>query len=449
METSKAEKENSREDLFVGLLDKILSPDNMAQAWKQVRVNKGAAGVDGMTVGAFPNFFREHWESIRDKLEKGTYNPSPVRRVLIPKEKGAFRTLGIPTVLDRVIQQAIAQVLSALHDPEFSEHSYGFRPRRSAHQAIESMREMSLNKGRGGRHCQVVDCDLKTFFDTVNHQKMMGKLRESIADRRLLELISKFLKAGVILPNGTYEKSYEGVPQGGPLSPLLANILLNELDKELEKRGHAFVRYADDFVILCHSRKAALRVLESVTRYLSQRLRLAVNEAKSKVVKLSEASFLGFRIQRKKIRWTDKSQKKLKARIRELTGRTRGISPSKVIAELQSYLRGSMNYYACGIPYGEVRELDGWLRRRMRLYYWKQWGRPRTRRRRLISLGIDRDEVHRASRSRKGHWRMSYNSLLHRAMSGNWLSEQGLPNLTEQWVAIRYPEQPKGSKGQA
>ena len=449
METSKAEKENSREDLFVGLLDKILSPDNMAQAWKQVRVNKGAAGVDGMTVGEFPNFIREHWESIRDKLEKGTYNPSPVRRVLIPKEKGAFRTLGIPTVLDRVIQQAIAQVLSALHDPEFSEHSYGFRPRRSAHQAIESMREMSLNKGRGGRHCQVVDCDLKTFFDTVNHQKMMGKLRESIADRRLLELISKFLKAGVILPNGTYEKSYEGVPQGGPLSPLLANILLNELDKELEKRGHAFVRYADDFVILCHSRKAALRVLESVTRYLSQRLRLAVNEAKSKVVKLSEASFLGFRIQRKKIRWTDKSQKKLKAQIRELTGRTRGISPSKVIAELQSYLRGSMNYYACGIPYGEVRELDGWLRRRMRLYYWKQWGRPRTRRRRLISLGIDRDEVHRASRSRKGHWRMSCNSLLHRAMSGNWLSEQGLPNLTEQWVAIRYPEQPKGSKGQA
>ena len=449
METSKAEKENSREDLFVGLLDKILSPDNMAQAWKQVRVNKGAAGVDGMTVGEFPNFIREHWESIRDKLEKGTYNPSPVRRVLIPKEKGAFRTLGIPTVLDRVIQQAIAQVLSALHDPEFSEHSYGFRPRRSAHQAIESMREMSLNKGRGGRHCQVVDCDLKTFFDTVNHQKMMGKLRESIADRRLLELISKFLKAGVILSNGTYEKSYEGVPQGGPLSPLLANILLNELDKELEKRGHAFVRYADDFVILCHSRKAALRVLESVTRYLSQRLRLAVNEAKSKVVKLSEASFLGFRIQRKKIRWTDKSQKKLKAQIRELTGRTRGISPSKVIAELQSYLRGSMNYYACGIPYGEVRELDGWLRRRMRLYYWKQWGRPRTRRRRLISLGIDRDEVHRASRSRKGHWRMSCNSLLHRAMSGNWLSEQGLPNLTEQWVAIRYPEKPKGSKGQA
>ena len=198
--------------------------------------------------------------------------------MLIPKEKGAFRTLGIPTVLDRVIQQAVAQVLSALHDPKFSEHSYGFRPRRSAHQAIESMLEMSLNKGRGDRHCQVVDCDLKTFFDTVNHQKMMGKLRKSIADRRLLELIAKFLKAGVILPNGTYEKSYEGVPQGGPLSPLLANILLDELDKELEKRGHAFVRYADDFVILCHSRKAALRVLESVTRYLSQGLRLAVNE---------------------------------------------------------------------------------------------------------------------------------------------------------------------------
>lgn len=444
MEMSEAEKENSRDDLFQGLLEKALSSENMAQAWQQVRANKGAAGVDGMTVREFPDFIREHWDGIRDKLEKGTYNPSPVRRVLIPKDKGAFRTLGIPTVLDRVIQQAIAQVLGELHDPNFSEHSYGFRPRRSAHQAIESMRQMSLNKGRGGRHCQVVDCDLKTFFDTVNHQKMMEKLRESIADQRLLNLISKFLKAGVILPNGTHEKSCEGVPQGGPLSPLLANILLDELDKELEKRGYAFVRYADDFVILCHSRKAAVRVLSSVTRYLSKRLKLIVNEAKSQVVKLSEASFLGFHIVRKKIVWTTKSRKKLKSQVRALTLRTRGHSPSKVMADLTLYLRGAMNYYACGIPHAEVRALDGWLRRRMRLYYWKQWGRPRTRRRKLISLGIDRDEVYLASRSRKGYWRMSQNSLVRRAMTDNWLFEQGVPNLTEQWVVIRYPEQPKG-----
>ncbi len=398
-----------------------------------------------MIIGEFPEFVRRHWETIRGKLEKGSYRPSPVRRVLIPKDRGAFRTLGIPTVLDRVIQQAIAQVLGEIHDPKFSEHSYGFRPKRSAHQAIEAMRQESLMKGKGGRHCQVVDCDLKTFFDTVNHQKMMAKLRESVSDVRLLELIGKFLKAGVILPDGTYEESRSGVPQGGPLSPLLANILLDDLDKELEQRGHAFVRYADDFVILCHSVRAAQRVLGSVTRYLSQRLRLIVNVAKSKVVPLAEASFLGFRIMRKKIRWTEKSRNKLKAKIRAITKRTRGVSPSKVIADLNQYLRGAVNYYACGIPYGEVVELDGWLRRRLRLYYWKQWGRPRTRRRKLISLGIDREEVHMASRSRKGHWRMSRNSIVHRAMTDHWIHEQGVPALAEQWVAIRYPEKAKAS----
>lgn len=421
----------------------------MQRAWKQVKANKGAAGVDGITVGEFPDHIRPHWETIKSKLREGTYKPSPVRRVLILKEKGKFRTLGIPTVLDRVIQQAIAQVLGELYDPEFSENSYGFRPERSAHQAIEAMREMSLMKGKGGRHCHVVDCDLKTFFDTVNHQKMMGKLRESIGDPQLLDLIGKFLKAGVILPNGTYEKTPCGVPQGGPLSPLLANILLDDLDKELEKRGHSFVRYADDFVILCHGPGAAQRVLESVTRYLSQKLRLIVNETKSKVVHLAEASFLGFRILRKKIRWTDKSQKKLKDQIRLLTRRTRGVSPQKVLADLESYLRGAINYYACGIPYGEIVALDEWLRRRLRLYYWKQWGRPRTRRRKLISLGIDREKVHRASRSRKGHWRMSANKLVNQGLTNQWLTEQGLPNLREQWVGIRYPEGPKGSRGKA
>ena len=252
-------------------------------------------------------------------------------------------------------------------------------------------------------------CDLETFFDTVNHQKMMSRLRESVADERLLDLIGKFLKAGVILPDGAYEKSRSGVPQGGPLSPLLANILLDELDKELEERGHAFVRYADDFVILCHGRKAADRVLASVTRWISRRLRLTVNEAKSKVVPLAEAHFLGFRILRKKVRWTDRSREKLKARVRAITKRTRGVSPRQVMVDLQRYLRGAVNYYAPGIPYRDIVELDRWLRRRVRLYHWKQWGRPRTRRRKLLALGIGRDEVHMASRSRKGHWRMSRN----------------------------------------
>ena len=436
MEAKRAEKER----VHVNLFQQVLSPDNMQRAWKQVKANQGAAGVDGITIGQFPDHIRPHWETIKGKLREGTYKPSPVRRVLIPKEKGQFRTLGIPTVLDRVIQQAIAQVLGELYDPHFSEHSYGFRPQRSAHQAIKTMREMSLKKGQRARSCHVVDCDLKTFFDTVNHQKMMAKLRQRIADPSLLDLIVKFLKAGAILPNGTYEKSPSGVPQGGPLSPLLANILLDDLDKELEKRNHSFVRYADDFVILCSSPRAAQRVLDSITRYLSQKLRLIVNETKSKVVPLAEASFLGFRIHRKTIRWTNKSEKKLKAQIRTLTRRTRGVSPQKVISDLKSYLRGAINYYGIGIPYGEIVSLDKWLRRRLRLYYWKQWDRPRTRRRKLISLGIDRQEVYRASRSRKGHWRMSNYKLVTQGLTSHWLYEQGLPNLTEQWKNIRYPE---------
>jgi RNA-directed DNA polymerase len=262
------------------------------------------------------------------------------------------------------------------------------------------MHEEALPKGT---RCHVVDCDLQAFFDTVDHQKLMGKLRESIADPRVLKLILKYLKAGVIRQNGRFENTDKGVPQGGPLSPLLANILLDELDHELEKRGHQFVRYADDFVILCSSPRAGQRIMASITRYLKRSLKLIVNETKSKVVALHEATFLGFSIVHRKIRWTAKSQKKFKAEVRRLTQRTRGHSPVKVIADLQAYLRGSVNYFAIGIPFGDIRELDQWVRRRMRLYYWKQWGRPKTRRRKLLKLGTAKDEVHKASRARKGH----------------------------------------------
>jgi RNA-directed DNA polymerase len=251
----------------------------------------------------------------------------------------------------------------------------------------------------------------------------------------------------MILPNKYYEDTDQGVPQGGPLSPLLANILLDELDHELEKRGHQFVRYADDFVILCTSPRAGQRILASVKSYLKKTLKLIVNETKSKVVPLQEATFLGFSIIRKKIRWTEKSQKKFKAEVRRLTKRTRGHSPVKVIADLKAYLRGAVNYYVIGIPFGDIRSLDQWLRRRMRLYYWKQWGRPRTRRRKLLRLGIGKDEVHKASRARKGHWRMSQMSLVRWAMNNAWLEEQGLPSLEKQWCSIRYPDGPKGSKG--
>lgn len=421
----------------------VLEPENIAAAWKKVKANKGKAGIDGMEVGDFPDFLREHWEKLRGKLEDGSYKPSPVRRVEIPKDGGGKRVLGIPTVLDRMIQQAIAQVLTPLYDPTFSDSSFGFRPMRSAHDAITVMAEEGRKMGRG---CHVVDCDLEKFFDTVDTRKLMGRLRQRITDPGLLGLILKYLKAGAISRQGHFEEQLMGVPQGGPLSPLLANVLLDELDVELERRGHKFARYADDFVILCRSRRAGERILRSVRRYLADELKLIVNEAKSRVVKLAEASFLGFEIVRGRVRWTAKSRKKFKAKVRAITRRTRGHSPKSVIAELQSYLRGSVNYYQLGILFGEARELDGWLRRRMRLYYWKQWGRPRTRRRKLLRLGIGRDEVHMASRSRKGHWRMSHNSLVQRAMTNEWLAEQGVPSLEKLWVSIRYPDGPKRVK---
>jgi len=437
---TQAEQESSR-----GItLEDILSPENLSQAWKQVRANKGAAGVDRMEVGDFPDFYAKHGETIHRKLMEGSYSPSPVRRVMIPKDKGQYRSLGIPTVLDRLIQQAIAQALTPQYEAVFSDRSYGFRPRRSAHGAIEMMHKEGLAKGK---KAHVVDCDLKAFFDTVDHQKLMRKLRESIADRRVLKLILKYLKAGVILPEGCYEDTDKGVPQGGPLSPLLANILLDELDHELEKRGHHFVRYADDFVILCQSPRAGQRILTSIKSYLKKALKLIVNDTKSKVVTLSEATFLGFSIIHRKIRWTEKSQKKFKAEVRRLTKRTRGHSPAKVIIDLRAYLRGAVNYYVIGITFRDIRDLDQWLRRRMRLYYWKQWGRPRTRRRKLLKLGIGKNEVHKASRARKGHWRMSQMSLVRWAMNNDWLEEQGLPSLEKQWCSIRYPDGPKGNKG--
>lgn len=422
----------------------VLRPENLAQAWKQVKANQGSAGIDGMEVGDFPAYMQANWGKLLRKLEDGSYKPSPVRSVSIPKDGGGRRPLGIPTVLDRVVQQAIAQVLTPLYDPTFSEHSHGFRPGRSAHGAIHEMAKEGLGKGR---RCHVVDCDLAKFFDTVNHQKLMGRLRQRTTDPGLLALILRYLKAGAISRKGCFEASLRGVPQGGPLSPLLANILLDELDDELEERGHLFVRYADDFVILCGSLRAGQRVLHSIRRFLADKLKLIVNETKSRVVPLPEASFLGFQIVRRKVRWTRKSQRKFKAKVRQITRRTRGHSPKDVIAELTSYLRGAFNYYGLGIAFGEARELDQWVRSRIRMYYWKQWGRPRTRRRKLLRLGIGRDEVKKASRSRKGHWRMSHNSLVKRAMTNEWLAEQGVLSLEQQWVSTRYPDGPKKKAG--
>jgi len=435
---AQAEKASSCDDL----LEKILERDNLLEAWKRVKANRGAAGIDGMKIEGFPDFLRQHWETIRRKLLDGSYAPSPVRRVEIPKPDGTKRPLGIPTVLDRVIQQATAQILTPIYDPTFSESSHGFRPARSAHDAIRSVQQ----KSKVGRRKWVVDCDLKAFFDTVNHDVLMTRLERRIKDRRVLSLIGKYLRAGVVMPNGQRKSTCSGVPQGGPLSPLLANILLDDLDRELEKRGHPFARYADDFVTLCRSPRAAQRVMASIAHFIEHRLKLIVNRTKSCVCKIAESTFLGFTIVRHRIKWSTKSKTKFSARIREITKRTRGVSPRKVMEELQLFVRGALNYYQLGMTYAEARDLDGWLRRRVRLYYWKQWGRPRARRRNLIKLGINRETVHMASRSRKGPWRMSQNSKVRAAMTNQWLIDQGVPSIANQWVSIRYPDGPKGRK---
>ncbi len=423
----------------VNLLEQILSRENMLMAWKRVKTNKGAAGMDGMSIEAFPEFARHHWERIRSALEEGTYHPAAVLRVMIPKATGGQRPLGIPTVLDRVIQQAIAQVLGPLFDPHFSAHSYGFRPRRSARMALA---EMEQAHGEGLRFA--VDCDLENFFGTVNHGLLMNRLARKVHDARVMRLISRYLHAGVILPEGGREPTPRGVPQGGPLSPLLANVMLDDLDKELEARGFRFARYADDFLIFVRSRTAAQRVLRTVRRFIERRLALVINEAKSQAARLRECTFLGFRMHQGKLRWSDAAVHRFKQRIREITDRHNGQSMRSRLLALRRYVIGWMNYFGHSRSYAQLLQLDQWLRRRVRLCYWKDWKRPRTRRRRLLALGISKDEVKLASRSRKGYWRMAGNSIVQRALTNQWLWDHGVPNMRQQWVDLHYPE-PSGS----
>ena len=415
-------------------MESVLDPVNMEMAWKRVKRNKGAPGIDGMTVGDFPDFAREHWERIASQLRKGIYHPAPVRRVFIPKPDGTERPLGIPTVLDRVIQQAIAQVLTPLWDGEFSDYSFGFREGRNAHQAVRLVEEAWKLKRR-----HAVDCDLKAFFDTVKHDPLLAQLREKIGGGKLLRLIGRYLRAGVVLPEGTREATPLGVPQGGPLSPLLANIVLDPLDKELTRRGHVFTRYADDFLILVKSAKAAQRVMESVKTYIEVKLKLVVNRTKSKCAPLAECEFLGFKISKQgKVKWTSKSMTRYKQKVKEITRRNRGASAKDVIVELRRYVTGWTNYFGISHTYREVLELDEWMRRRVRLYYWKQWKRPRTRRRNLLKLGANPKKVHMATRSRKGYWRMSRNKIVHQCLNNRWLKEQGVPEMREIWIKLHY-----------
>ena len=416
------------------LLEQIVAPENLNAAWHRVRRNQGAPGVDGITIAAFPAFLREHAESLRRAVLAGAYRPLPVRRTYIPKPDGTERPLGVPTVLDRLIQQAVAQVLSPLFDPGFSESSHGFRPGRNAHQAVRSVQEAWREKRR-----HAVDCDLKSFFDTVNHDRLMGGLRQKVKDRRVLALIRRYLTAGVVLPDGRWEATPQGVPQGGPLSPLLANIVLDPLDKELEKRGLRFARYADDFIIMVKSPRAAQRVVASLTRYVEGRLQLVVNRAKTKTAPLKECSFLGFQISpRGQVVWTEQSRLRFKQRLKVITSRKRGVAVDKVIGELRRYVIGWLGYFGISHTYKELLALDDWMRRRVRLYYWKQWKQPRTRRRHLIKLGANPKQVHLATRSRKGYWRMSSNSIVQAALTNAWLHEQGVPDMRAKWIAMHY-----------
>ena len=419
------------------MIEEILELENLSEAWKRVKRNKGAPGIDGMTVEDFPAFKQEHWPRIAIAIREGNYRPAPVRRVWIPKPDGTMRPLGIPTVLDRVIQQAIAQVLGPLFEVDFSENSYGYRPGRSALQAVVVM-EKGWKEGR--RHA--VECDLKSFFDMVNHDRLMQALLEKVRCRKTLGLIRRYLTAGVELPDGTREATPQGVPQGGPLSPLLANIVLDPLDKELESRGHKFARYADDFIVMVKSANAAKRVLAALIRYCEGRLQLIVNRAKSRAAPLKQCAFLGYQIGYKgKLVWTEKVQHRFKERVREITSRNRGHKVQTVIDELNLYIRGWLNYYKLSSTYKEVLALSVWVRRRVRLYYWKQWKQPRTRRRHLLALGADPSTVHMATRSRKGYWRMSQIEIVRFALNNRWLEEQGVPNLRTIWMVLHYGPQ--------
>ncbi len=416
------------------MIEEILELENLSQAWKRVKRNKGAPGIDGMTVEDFPAFAREHWPRIAIAIREGRYRPAPVKRVWIPKPDGSKRPLGIPTVLDRVIQQAFAQVLGPLFEADFSERSYGYRPGKSAHQAVAVMAE-SWKEGR--RHA--VECDLKSFFDTVNHDRLMAALREKVKCRKTLRLIRCFLIAGVELPDGTREATLLGVPQGGPLSPLLANIVLDPLDKELESRGHKFARYADDFIVTVKSANAAKRVMASLIRFSEGQLQLIVNRAKSRAAPLKTCEFLGYRLNnRAKLAWTDKAQHRFKERIKEITSRNRGHKVQTVIDELNLYVRGWLNYYKLSSTYSAAKDLAEWIRRRVRLYYWKQWKQPRTRRRHLLALGVDPKQVHLASRCRKGYWRASQIETVRFALNNRWLEEQGVPDMRAIWIVLHF-----------
>jgi RNA-directed DNA polymerase len=425
-ETPTAKRMSESPAIAQQLMEEVCGHDNCLQAYKRVKANKGSPGIDGMTVEQLPGHLKVHWSAIREQLLRGTYRPQPVKRVEIPKPDGGMRQLGIPTVLDRMVQQAIMQVLQGRWDAEFSEHSHGFRPGRSAHQAVAKAQKYIAEGKRW-----VVDLDLEKFFDRVNHDKLMAAVARRVGDKRMLKLIRAFLTAGV-MENGLVGPVDEGTPQGGPLSPLLSNLVLDELDRELERRKHCFVRYADDCNIYVGSQRAGQRVKQSITGFIQRRLKLKVNEAKSAVARPAERKFLGFSIsnaQQPKRRIATKALGRFKQKARELTERTRGISIEQMTKGLANYLRGWKSYFGfCETP-SVLKALDHWIRRRLRSVIWKQWKRGRVRFGKLCALGVNKDLAAKTAGSAHGPWHLANSRALSYAFPIAYFDTLGLPRL--------------------
>ena len=418
-----------------GLLEKILQPANLNNAYRKVKSNKGAGGVDGMNADELLPFLRDNQVRLIQQLKDGKYKPNPVRRVEIPKEtKGEIRKLGVPTAVDRVFQQAIAQVLSSIYEEQFSENSFGFRPKRGAHDALKQCQQ-NVNEG----YAYVVDMDLEKFFDTVCQSKLIEVLSRTIGDGRVISLIHKYLNAGVI-SRGVFEKTETGMPQGGPLSPLLSNIMLNELDKELVRRGHRFVRYADDCMIFCKSRKSAERTLKNITPFIEGKLFLKVNRKKTSVAHISKVKYLGYAFYRYKgkcrFRVHPKSVAKMKDKIRELTKRNNGWGNEYRAVKLTQFVRGWVNYFSFGDMKGLLRETDEWLRHKIRTIYWKQWKKVRTKFKELKKLGVEEEKAWICANMRNGDWYCGGYYVLQTAFNNKKLRELGYPTFTEFYLKV-------------
>jgi RNA-directed DNA polymerase len=429
IESLSAVKEPERPASTSRTMEEICERTNLKEALRQVRGNKGSAGIDGMTVDQLGDYLKQHWPAIREQLLNGTYEPKPVRRVEIPKpDGGGVRKLGIPTGLDRFIQQAVMQVLQKRLDPTFSPHSYGFRPGRSAHQAVAQAQQYIA-----AGHSWVIDLDLEKFFDRVNHDKLMGQIAKRVGDKRLLKLIRAFLNAGV-MENGLVRPSVEGTPQGGPLSPLLSNLVLDELDRELERRGHCFVRYADDANIYVRSERAGQRVMESIKHFITQKLKLKVNEAKSAVARPQERKFLGFGFTAgpdTKRTIAPKSLERFKRRIRDITRRAKGVSIKTTVEELASYMRGWRGYFGfCETPEVLIA-LTRWVRLRLRAALWRQWKTPRRRHAALIALRVSGQLSTNTAGSGRGPWYVARSKALSVGLSNAHFKSLGLPSLFE------------------